>query len=1418
MKSGINKIRLLLVSCLAFALVAFGAISFSRLMPSAQAAGTTITSTEYTTDGSSIRIFRSASDTEATERTGLRFHVEMGNGYSYKGTPIVNTSATNDSNGAFLLNEGFKTYTLIIPTRLLNGELTVDTDKVMKLDTSNFWYLDVNGNLESIAYVYNIPNHRYTDNFSFRGIICDDNDNVIAQTPTSERCVAEIAKKSFIATNNGTENWGDDARKNAALGVLEGFIPTYSIVYQNANGETIDTENVMWGDAPQNAPVDDSFNAWFSTAHSEVVDVNNSMSYSKSETIVLTATKSTNFAITGVSDINDVAFGGNTYSGVKAYATLPQGEFPYDEEFDINAVNVEYQGSGSFAGLEKAFVTQEGIFDRLVLAFDSSSMVSGDKLIVKGDSAFYINGKMYQLTEDYTIDYFKDDNGVESYGVFLGYVYKSDIEEIRNYTEDRDGDPSNGEESKTIRITFHEDIFVNSGFTFEHDSLPSGYSYPAYIQCPQAGKANEIIGGYYYWNDGNHSILELQGYGNHNQDELFIAPGTKIVQNGGYYIFEDGLYAYYKGNGDGINQYDDEVWADGRELGTFNASSFELLGKNASDATEIRLNTLTRWFKNAYAITIENVSTTEPYTVYHTAVDGTITPVSTGHYFGQSYGEGYNHQILAFSGVEGTQAGETLTILAGTRFWVGNDFFSASEDVIAYYNGTKWIVGDDGQADSYVGIDDCAYDNWNIVEGGTYKTRIRFATEQFNGQATGSQDFPYLHVESGSVKVNGVAYSTLRYHGGHRIFEIVGDSIKPLGSSTDDKIVIEKGTRLWLNDFCLEFSEEVALVYVGNVNGGLRDGSGNYFQYEWLPANRNVNVTSDDVIRMYDATDAGGEVRISIQSGILTNNFYGYMFVDTTKGTPVVNGVEFTSTSFSYGAGNNLIAIRGGQCGEYYGNGASLYIPAGSVWYTTQGSITFTEDIVGVYAHGVWGAGINTTTLNDTITKDNVEYVYAEGTELRMRLSKELTGYEYYGTVALIGDVHFTKPNGTEYDVEVGFWYGGNTGYKGDHSLLGFIVNGLTSFENGTTITIPQGTKVAYQSAKGVYGYNEIGEDISYVYNGSSWVSATGYDVTFNFSNATVSVNGKSVQNGETIALFAGANTVAVTPANGYSVTAVTGGANNLDGTYTINVSNSTTITISTKQHIELDANAIKWVQNYDETAYGAELTGIRFEMVTDRVSLFTETTAFSWNGAIETAIEGGVYYSVFHAAPHNLLELRFKTANLKACDSFTIKAGTVFFSNGATYAFKWTEDVTCTYSGSQWFVKLGEIDWNTLVGRIYSYSDFSGDVALNHTIRINCNQVLYNSIFGRGTAISNVTINGVAYTSTWQYHGGGNEILEISEWNYKSGDTLVVPAGTKIFIYEHSRNGAYYYETVNTLTATCTADGSGAIWNWAVS
>ena len=142
-------------------------------------------------------------------------------------------------------------------------------------------------------------------------------------------------------------------------------------------------------------------------------------------------------------------------------------------------------------------------------------------------------------------------------------------------------------------------------------------------------------------------------------------------------------------------------------------------------------------------------------------------------------------------------------------------------------------------------------------------------------------------------------------------------------------------------------------------------------------------------------------------------------------------------------------------------------------------------------------------------------------------------------------------------------------------------------------------------------------------------------------------------------------------------------------------------------------------------------------------------------------------------------------------------------------YAIEFTEDIIGFWTGTQWVVnptKAGEIDWNGIV-HIASYSDPG-----TYTIRIYLPNELFGGATGALAAEGVATINGIGYTGVWRYHGNGNKILEVSEWEYKKDDVLVIPAGMRFYL------GSSYYEVTKTLTATCSADGAGQAWPWQVS
>ena len=159
----------------------------------------------------------------------------------------------------------------------------------------------------------------------------------------------------------------------------------------------------------------------------------------------------------------------------------------------------------------------------------------------------------------------------------------------------------------------------------------------------------------------------------------------------------------------------------------------------------------------------------------------------------------------------------------------------------------------------------------------THKMRLQFTSEMFSGK------FGSLTIESGSVTVQGVSYTNLHYHGGgNMLFEIIGGSDKAIGATAfSDTLYIKAGTRVWMDAECLEFTEDLEWRYVGNT---MRAGDGKSFQYEWVTTKNNIDISRANVTSMYNATDAGGEVRLKLTSGILTNDYYGFMAVDTHSG------------------------------------------------------------------------------------------------------------------------------------------------------------------------------------------------------------------------------------------------------------------------------------------------------------------------------------------------------------------------------------------------------------------------------------------------------------------------------------------------------------------------------------------------------
>ena len=1376
----LKKMKIFFTACFAFLAIGATALFASPTSKHAVAEDTTVNTTlasnVYQTNGASVRVFNNKKQEDGTrklvetDKKGIRFHVETGAGYQIaENTPLLDVNTLNEKNGSYKLADGYKTYTLILPSRLLNGDLTPATNKVMKIDTTEYWFTDSNGNWESVAYVYNVPESMYTDPFSYRGIICKvdgETETVVAQTEVSERALTYVAKMAYNDTIKEDHYWGSADLDDQAAPLIKQFVPTYSITYKDAEGNNLlgegKMEEVLWGDTPQNVPAN-AQGSWYDTIASEEFNVNQTMSFTENRNLTLVTTSSNNFLLTGVAAQANYTVNETTYSGIKVYATLPttgSAALAYNTELDIEAVNTEYTGTGTFNGIEGVWTMQEGDYMRLFFAFkEGTQLTAGDKILIKGDSVFYANGIMYKLTQDYTIDY----NGGSDYGMFLGYLYNSDVKSIYNYSETRKDANGKDYTAYVIRVEFHKDVLINSNYTFVYDGvLPEGAPSPVYLKCGDDGKTTEIAGGFYHWNDGKHKIIELNGYGcGANNDEIHGIAGTKIVQNGGYYIFNDNMYAYYNGS----------AWVNGKSIGSFGISEFAATGENYTQGTnEVRINTNSRWWDTATQLTAENMSTTAAHAVYYTSVDGTVTPIPSFIFHGQEYTNSSgtsNHQIFGIRETIGKQAGDTITIVNGTRFWNGNEYytFSDTKDLVLYYNGSYWVVDHDGtptgtlDSTSFTG----QVKDFNGDGDGIVKTRFFLNSEIFN-------TFNLVTVEGGSIKIRGMDYASLgfvvKYHaGGNKIIEIMKDVNTQAGlNAFIDTIVFEKGTRLWKDALCYEFSETVTFVYLGEVGlSGTQESQA--LTSHWAQS-INTDVTAADVTRIYNFDT---EIRVQFTSGILKNTYYGNTILDASTGLPIINGVEASiDGGFSYGTQNNsLFGIRNSGYGQ--NSGDTLIIPAGSVWWTTQGSITFTEEICAVYTSvgdSNWTFCHKNDTNLGTIDVDKIASVYNDGTEIRVKIPLEFSD-TYYGYTFLDGEAYVAKKaDGSTVSAAPLFWYGGqSTAYPNqDHSLIGF--RGIIGETDGDQFIIPAGTKLFILNGS---GYHTFDKDVIYTFLNGSWqagdLTATvkttvdnatvelpetdmfeGKEYTFTVAPesgyviSTVTANGTElalVDGNYTFTAKGGENNIVVTTKKLYTVTVIAGNSTVsgiANGEYADGTTVNFTVSPSTGYHVTSVTNATGSNGSYTVTISGNTTITVNTEINTYTVTL--TTTSATVSGVTDNmTVTHGQEYS-FTATAKDGYGLSSVTIN-----------GTEQGTSGS-YSFTPTDNVTIVVTAK----KLYAVTWSNPTGATISVTANGSAISSGATV-LEGTSISVTATANSGYTVTNITANGTSIGTTSGSH-----------------------------------------------------------------
>ena len=218
------------------ALMLAGLFTYSNMITVKAEGEATFSSSTYKTAGSSVRLFEKDGSPLQDGETGIRFHVLM-NADLYK--------ANKDK-------PGFKTYTVILPTYLLSGELTYTTGNALVLETTDIWgvYKRDDSYCESVAYVYGLPVSQYATELAFCGVVSfDSGETVVYQTETSTRSMAFVAKS---ARDDADAVLSDATKEANRINSLNMYIPKYNLIYKV--GDTTTTETTEYGNVPMTIP------------------------------------------------------------------------------------------------------------------------------------------------------------------------------------------------------------------------------------------------------------------------------------------------------------------------------------------------------------------------------------------------------------------------------------------------------------------------------------------------------------------------------------------------------------------------------------------------------------------------------------------------------------------------------------------------------------------------------------------------------------------------------------------------------------------------------------------------------------------------------------------------------------------------------------------------------------------------------------------------------------------------------------------------------------------------------------------------------------------------------------------------------------------------------------------------------------
>lgn len=212
-----TKKNLISLSC-ALALVAIGG-GVALREDFANANELSLTGASMVVDGAELRLAKDGDETG----NGLRFVVK--------------------APGATALPQGTTaTGTLVIPTALLEGELTVDNEIAYDFDTTAAWNVYEEDGAYSYAYFWNMSEYSYNVEFTYRGYVVIDDETFYTETAT-----AVLADEALEVYNNveSTENQKE---------IAESFLLDYTVTY-DVDGDQDPTEKVAYGEMVDSVPV-----------------------------------------------------------------------------------------------------------------------------------------------------------------------------------------------------------------------------------------------------------------------------------------------------------------------------------------------------------------------------------------------------------------------------------------------------------------------------------------------------------------------------------------------------------------------------------------------------------------------------------------------------------------------------------------------------------------------------------------------------------------------------------------------------------------------------------------------------------------------------------------------------------------------------------------------------------------------------------------------------------------------------------------------------------------------------------------------------------------------------------------------------------------------------------------------------------